>query len=279
MFKGFYTVATAMVAQQRRTEIITNNVANSNTPGYKTDEATIRSFPDMLMSAVSSTAVPTENGFAMKQMKPVGELSAGVYLQETLVNHTQGSIYPSDLLTDVALIDAELPVDEATGKAGAILFRLENPAGGEVYTRNGNFTVDGQGNLVNPNGLAVLSDTGERIQLMNDKINITDTGVIFDEDGQEVATIGVGFAENPDALTKHENGLYHTIDDVQLPSAYEQAGVVFSMKQGYLESSNVDAAKSMTDLLTAYRAFEANQKVLTAYDRSMEKAVTLGQVQ
>ena len=52
------------------------------------------------------------------------------------------------------------------------------------------------------------------------------------------------------------------------------AGVTYSMQQGYLEGSNVDAARTMTDMLTAYRAFEANQKILQAYDRSMEKAVT-----
>ena len=63
------------------------------------------------------------------------------------------------------------------------------------------------------------------------------------------------------------------LDGEVLPSAYGQAGVTFSMQQSYLEGSNVDSAKSMTDLMTAYRAFEANQKVLQAYDKSMEKAV------
>lgn len=280
MFKGFYTVATGMVAQQRKTEILTNNMANANTPGFKADQSTIRSFPDMLMSAVSSTTVPTENGFALKQLKQVGELNAGVYLQETLANHAQGSIYATGLPTDVALIDGPLPVDEASGNKGAIFFRLETEAGGESYTRNGNFTLDGQGSLVNPSGYYVLSDAGERIQLASDNFQITPEGTVMDENGQQVATLGVSFSANPDVLVKRDNGLYYTIDDVNLPSAYTEAGVTFSMQQTYLEGSNVDASKAMTELMTAYRAFEANQKVLQAYDRNMEKAVTeIGRVQ
>lgn len=279
MFKGFYTVATGMVAQQRKTEILTNNMANANTPGFKADQSTIRSFPDMLMSAVSSTTVPTENGFALKQLKTVGELNAGVYLQETLADHMQGSIYSTGLSTDVALIDGNLPVDEASGNTGAIFFRLENGEG-ESYTRNGNFTLDGQGNLVNPSGHYVLADTGERIELTSDNFQITQEGAVMDENGQQVAMLGISFSANPDVLVKRDNGLYNTIDNENLPSAYGQAGLTFTMQQSYLEGSNVDASRSMTELMTAYRAFEANQKVLTAYDRSMEKAVTeIGRVQ
>jgi flagellar basal-body rod protein FlgF len=273
MFKGFYTVATGMIAQQRKTEILTNNMANANTPGFKSDQTTIRSFPDMLMSAVSSTTIPTENGFALKKLNTVGSLNAGVYLQETLPDQTQGQIYSTGLTTDVALIDSTLPIDAASGNPGAIFFRLENENGTEAYTRNGNFTLDGQGNLVNPQGLYVLDSNGERLQFTNDNIRITPEGAIFDENDVQVGTLGVAFASNPDVLVKRDNGLFNTLDGVALPTAYGQAGVQFSMQQQYLEGSNVDSAKAMTDLMTAYRAFEANQKVLQAYDKSMDKAV------
>jgi flagellar basal-body rod protein FlgF len=273
LFKGFYTVATGMIAQQRKTDIITNNMANANTPGFKADQSTIRSFPDMLMSAVKSNYIPTENGLAGNGLTQVGTLNTGVYLQETIANYRQGSIMETGLSTDVALIDGVLPIDEASGNAGTILFRLENPDGGESYTRNGNFTLDGNGNLVNAQGLFVLDNNGERIQLQNDAIQIADNGQIFDENGNLLAQLGVSFAANPDLLMKQGNGLFNTMDGINLPSAYETDGVAFTMQQSYLEGSNVDSAKSMTDLLTAYRAFEANQKVLQAYDKSMDKAV------
>lgn len=273
MFKGFYTVATGMVAQQRKTEIITNNMANANTPGFKSDQSTIRSFPDMLMSAVKTNQIPTQKGLADKTLHKVGALNTGVYLQETIADYTQGSIYSTGLSTDVALLDSTLPVDEASGNSGSIFFRLENPAGGESYTRNGNFVLDGQGNLVNPMGLFVLDSNGERIQLQNDAIRIDENGAIFDENGTQVGTLGVSFSQNPDVLVKQDNGLFRTIDGVDLPSAFTENGVTFGLQQAYLEGSNVDSARSMTDLLTAYRAFEANQKVLQAYDKSMDKAV------
>ena len=272
MFKGFYTVATGMVAQQRKTEILTNNMANASTPGFKADQSTVRSFPDMLLSAVGTTNVPSENGSSFAQIQEIGSVNAGVYLQETLANYTQGSIYETSQKTDVALIDGTLPVDEQLGKTGAIFFRLENPTGGEAYTRNGNFTLDGEGNLVNSQGLYVLSSEGERINLANDDFKLTQDGNIYAND-ELVATLGVSFSNNPDELVKEGNGIFRTVDGADLPTAFGQEGVSFSMQQSFLEGSNVDSAQSMTDLLTAYRSFEANQKVLQAYDKSMDKAV------
>jgi len=261
-----------MVSQQRKTEIITNNMANANTPGFKSDQSTIRSFPDMLLSAVGSTNIPTQNKLSAAQLQQIGSVNTGVYLQETLANYTQGSLYETSQSTDVALINGAMPTDEESGEVGTIFFRLEHPEGGEAYTRNGNFTLDGQGYLVNAQGLYVLSAEGERIQLPNDQFTLTEEGNIVVND-EPAASLGVSFSANPNTLVKQDNGVYRTIDGTALPSAFEQDGVTFSMKQSYLEGSNVDSAQSMTDLLTAYRAFEANQKVLQAYDKSMEKAV------
>ncbi len=274
MFKGFYTVTAGMTAQQRKTEILTNNMANANTPGFKAEQSTIRSFPDMLMSAVTSNGIPTEKGLNTMKATPIGTLNAGVYLQEALSNYTQGSLIETGLSTDVALIDGNLPMDEESGKPGSIFFRLQHPDGDEAYTRNGSFTLDGQGNLVTGMGLYVLDSEGERIQLQSDDFSISPNGVILDENGVEVAQLGVSFAANTDVLMKQDNGLFRMLEGEALPTAYDTEGVTFSFQQQYLEGSNVDAAQSMTSMLSAYRAFEANQKVLQAYDKSMEKAVT-----
>lgn len=272
MFKGFYTVTSGMIAQQRRTELLTNNMANANTPGFKADQSSIRAFPDMLMKAVKSTNIPTQKGLNFINDNPVGSLNVGLYMQETLANYAQGNLLQTDLNTDVALIDVQLPVDEATNSKGAVYFRLESPSGGEVYTRNGNFTLDGAGYLVNSAGYYVLSNTGERIPLPSDDFQINSDGTIY-ANNQLVGTLGVSFAQVPEELVKLDTGLYKTIDGTNLPSAYNVNGVSFGLQQKYLESSNVDAAQTMTELLSAYRAFEANQKVLQAYDRSMDKAV------
>lgn len=280
MFKGFYTVTSGMLAQQRRTEILTNNMANANTPGFKADMSTVRSFPDMLMSAVKSNGIPTEKGLNFLQSKEVGALNTGVYLQETLANYAQGSLSQTNLTTDVALVDGVMPIDEASGNPGAVFYRLGAADGNEAYTRNGSFTLDGEGNLVTGTGQFVLDEEGERIQLENDKFTVSPEGYILNENNEQIARLGVSFAANTDVLMKQDNGLYRMLEGEALPSAYEVDGVTFGMQQGYVEASNVDASRSMTDLLTAYRAFEANQKVLQAYDRSMDKAVNeLGRVQ
>ncbi len=274
MFKGLYTAMSGMTAQQRKTEILTNNMANANTPGFKADQSTVRSFPDMLLSAVSSNGVPTEKGLNLLQTNVIGELNTGIYLQETLANFAQGSLQQTDLTTDMALIDGNMPIDEASGNAGTVFFRLQHEDGQEAYTRNGNFTLDGEGNLVTAMGLYVLDRNGERIQLENDSFSVAADGTITDENGNQVAQLGVAFAANADVLMKQDNGLYRMLEGAALPSAFETEGVTFGMQQKYLETSNVDASQSMTELMTAYRAYEANQKVLQAYDKSMEKAVT-----
>lgn len=272
MFRGFHTVASGMIAQQRRTELLTNNMANANTPGYKSDQSTIRSFPDMLMSRLGPTKIPTEDAIHGKYAAEIGGLGTGVYMQETIALLTQGQLQQTELNTDVALIDGELPVDAETAQTGAVFYRLQHPVEGEAYTRNGNFTLDPAGFLTNAQGLYVLDNNGERIQLQNDDFRLAADGQIFVNDAS-VGQIGVSFAAQPDTLIKQDNGLFQTADGANLPSAYNTANVSFSMQQGYIERSNVDSARTMTDLLTAYRAFEANQKVLQAYDQSMQKAV------
>ncbi len=273
MFRGFHTVASGMIAQQRRTEMLTNNLANANTPGYKAEQSTIRSFPEMFMSSLESARIPTEQSFKLNGLSPVGGISTGVYMQETLPSWIQGQLRETGLTTDIALIDGQLPRDEETGIQGAVFFTLEHENGTELYTKNGNFARSPNGYLTNPTGHYVLDQNGERIALPNDDFQVTETGVIT-VDGNAVATLGISFAQRPDTLMKQDNGLFTTADGENLQAAGENEAVTFSMQQGFLEGSNVDAGRTMTDMLTAYRAFEANQKVLQAYDRSMEKAVT-----
>lgn len=154
----------------------------------------------------------------------------------------------------------------------ALFYRLQEENGeGQVYTRNGNFTLDGEGFLTSADGKYVLSADGEPIQLQTQNFRVTDRGEVFEND-QLVGQLAVAMAENPDAmLLKQQNGYYYTANGEDLPDA---AAGTYTMQQSFLEQSNVDSAKTMTDLMTAYRAFEANQKVLSAYDSSMQKAVT-----
>lgn len=270
MLRGFYTAASGMLAQQRQTEMLTNNLANANTTGFKADQSSIRSFPEMLLQRMESKTVATDNSLQIPINKNVGSISTGVYVQEVTPLFSQGDIQKTELKTDIALVNGSMPAD-ANGKMGTVMFVVENSSGEMRYTRNGNFTLDGTGFLTTSEGNYVLDQNNERIQLNSDDFTVDQDGSIS-ENNQVIARLGVAFAENPDSLVKEGGGLFRAAED-ELTDAYTEAEVSFTLNQGVIEGSNVDESQTMTDLMAAYRSFEANQKMLQAYDRSMDKAV------
>ena len=271
MFKGFYTAASGMIAQQRRTELLTNNLANAETVGYKEDQASVRAFPEMLLNSYENEKIPVEKSFNISKLSSVGSINTGVYLQETIPSFAQGNIKETGHRTDLALIDGRLPIDAESDEAGTVLFMVES-ANGTLYTRNGNFTLDGSGYLTTASGQYILDENGGRIRLRSENFTVTPEGYIV-EDGQQVARLGAAFSASPQGeLIKEGDGLYR-LNGEELPSAYETEDVSFTIRQGAVEQSNVDSSKTMTELMLAYRTFEANQKIIQAYDKSMDKAV------
>jgi flagellar basal-body rod protein FlgF len=271
VLRGFYAAASGMLSQQRRVEMLTNNIANANTPGYKADQASLRAFPEMLLASLQTTTLPTTKPRSFRNETAIGELNTGVYMQEMMPLFLQGDIKETGQNTDIALIDGNLPVDAETGIKGALFFVVENGNGEIRYTRNGNFTLDADGFLTTQDGFYVLDENGERIQLTDENFKVAQDGTIFEND-VPVTRIDIAFAANPNSLVKEGNGLFRSEEGV-LPSAIGNADVTYQLQQGFLERSNVDLARSMTEMMSAYRAFEANQKILQAYDKSMDKAV------
>lgn len=266
MFRGFYTVASGMLAQQRRTEMLTNNMANANTPGFKEDQSALRAFPEMLLQRFDKTAPATTVN------TKVGSVNTGVYMQEAIPKFIQGDMQETGNKTDMALVDLNMPTNTVNGLKGSVFFTVQDKNGQPRYTRDGNFTLDAQGYLTTGDGLYIMDQNNQPIQLSSDQFTISENGQITGANGEQ-AQLGIAFSDNPDRLIKEGNGLYRTETGTALANAGTQAGVQYKLQQGFLENSNVDVSKSMTDMLTAYRSFEANQKILQAYDRSMDKAV------
>ncbi|OCA84571.1 flagellar hook-basal body protein [Bacillus sp. FJAT-27986] len=271
MFKGFYTAASGMLAQQRKTELLANNLANANTVGYKEDQASVRSFPEMLLSSYEKVNLPVEESVSINHSKYVGALNTGVYVQETIPSFSQGDVKTTDNTTDMAIVDQAMPIDPERNQPGTALFTVETPDGLR-YTRNGNFTLDGSGYLTTANGYYVLDENRERILLNSENFAISSQGEIS-EGTLNRGRIGISFSATPTAqLIKEGDGLYR-INEGELPSAYTLNNVQFTVQQGSIEQSNVDSSKTMTDMMAAYRTFEANQKIVQAYDQSMQKTV------
>jgi flagellar basal-body rod protein FlgF len=272
MLRGFYSAASGMLAGQRRTEMLTNNIANANTPGYKVDQGSLRAFPEMLMQRLEGVQSPAKNGGTLRTASTIGGLNTGVYMQEMIPLFKQGDIRETGLSTDVALVDGNLPINPETNKPGSLFFAVQNANGDVRYTRNGNFTVDPTGSLTTNEGFYVLDENGNRIQVDSNQFEVTVGGGVL-VNGLAQTRLGIAYSENPQTLNKEGNGLYRTNDGVALPNATANPEVSFTLNQGFLEGSNVDVTQAMTEMMTAYRTFEANQKVLQAYDKSMDKAV------
>ncbi|MDR7073487.1 flagellar hook-basal body protein [Fictibacillus barbaricus] len=268
MLRGFYNAASGMLAQQRKQEILTNNMANANTPGYKADTASLRTFPTMLLQHMGETKL---NGRSIPNNYSLGQagLGTGVYVQETTPNFLQGDLSETGIKTDMALLQSQVPLDPETKTPGGLFFRL-NVNGEERFTRNGHFSVDASGDLVTAEGYYVLGKNGNRINVTNENFSVNKDGTVLDN-GRIAGQIDVALIANPNKLVKEGNGLFK-LNGGTAKSAIDNPEAAFQLQQGFVERSNVNVESTMTDMLTAYRAFEANQKVLQAYDRSMEKA-------
>ncbi|WP_077623420.1 flagellar hook-basal body protein [Sediminibacillus massiliensis] len=267
MLRGFYTAASGMLAQQRRQETLSNNIANAQTPGYKQDQGTVKAFPELLIQRMESADVPVKHRVNFPVQQTIGSINTGVYIQEAVPDFSQGDLRETGVGTDMALVNGNMPDED-----GSIFFTVQNQAGEQRYTRNGNFTVDGDGMLVTNQGFYVLDQAGNPISTDGLEFAVTEDGTLQMEGGD--IPLGIAYSADANQLAKEGQGLYQLNENAdELADARAMADVTYSVQQNYLEGSNVDSLQAMTDMMQAYRIFETNQQVLKAYDQSMEKAV------
>lgn len=296
MLRGLYTAAAGMISEQRRHDTITNNIANINSPGFKQGNALSRSFPEMLISTI--------RGGQGASTAPLGKMSLGVFSEESISIHAQGDLQETQNPFDFALVSNIQVQDENTGEflnfdaSGKFvnadgertfqpqaLFTVMNADNEQRYSLNGKFTVDTQGQLVNANGNRVLGRDGQPLLLIDGagqpihSFKVTDKGEFLDGNGlpllgptgQPVGLM-LSRAENPNLLLREGNGLLRINPGDEATVTQVAAGDQVEVRQGFIERSNVDSAQSMVDMMSALRAYEANQKVIQSYDKSMEKA-------
>ncbi|MGG1519805.1 flagellar hook-basal body protein [Paenibacillus oryzisoli] len=290
MLRGLYTAAAGMISEQRRHDTITNNIANLNSPGFKQGNSLSRSFPEMLISTI--------RGGQGASTAPLGKMSLGVFSEENIAIHTQGDLQETKNPFDFALVsNIQVPgmTFDATGKyvdangdrtfQPQALFTVLNANGEPRYSLNGKFTVDNIGQLVNANGNQVLGRDGQPLVLMDTNgepianFKVTDKGEFLDSDGRPILgangqPIGLMLsrAENPNLLLREGNGLLRINPGDEATVTQVAPGDQVEVRQGFIERSNVDSAQSMVDMMSALRAYEANQKVIQSYDKSMDKA-------
>ena len=261
MVKGLYTAYTGMVNEQKRMDVMTNNLANSATTGYKKEAMIAQAFDERLAIKIKDTS------HWHNAPEGVGYISLGAKVGETYTNWDQGPFQITDKDSDVALAGRGFFAIEFTNKAGETSIK---------YTRDGAFTVDLDGYLRTSDGDYVLTQDGAMnsqggvdnyVQIdPNLKYEISPDGTIR-QNGEEVTQIGVVDIADYDYINKYGENLYDLIEGGTI---VESEAVV---NQGMLETSNVNVIDEMVSMITIARAYEAGQKMIQAEDSTLDKTV------
>lgn len=253
--------STGMLAQQLNVEVISNNIANMATTGFKRQRA---EFQDLLYQSivrVGSTSSSTGTVVPSGVQIGTGVESAAVYRI-----HEQGNMQVTDNPLDLAI-------------NGDGFFQIDLPTGVTAYTRAGSFQLNPQGQLVTPDGFTISGPGSVPPDAINVEIN-QEGEIIVSLDGQ-TTPISVGQVQL--ANFANEAGLEAIGDNLFLEtpaSGDALVGVPGSagygrINQGMLESSNVNIVAEITQLITAQRAYEMNSKVITTTDQMMQSVTNL----
>ena len=250
MVRGLYTSYTGMANEQKRLDIISNNLANAATTGYKVQNVTSQSFDNLLTLKVKDSSEAYND-------RPIGYMSLGVKLGETYTDQAQGSLRQTGNTYDMALEGKGFFTMEVTDRAGNVSTQ---------YTRNGSFTMTKDGQLVDEDGNHLMGESGE-ITIPTDAVNVVvdANGAIYADDAY-VDTLKITDFEDYDYLTNIGDTRYGALE-----GAVETVGTG-SVRQGYIEQSNVNVVSQMVNMISITRAYEANQKMISSIDKTLDLA-------
>lgn len=252
MLRSLYTGWTGMYNEQKRLDVISNNIANSATVGYKKEGVTSQSFDDVLTIKIRDES---ENW----KQRAIGDMNLGVKIGEIYTDYTQGSLRETGGTYDMA-IDGDgfftVNVTDSDGKVH------------ERYTRAGNYNMTYDGYIVDVNGYHLQGESGD-VQVPVDAraVVIDELGGIY-ADGELVDTLLIKDFEDYDYLKKFGDTYYEPVKGAK------EKDPAYRIIQGYSEQSNVNVVREMVDLIAITRAYEANQKVIQSVDGVMELAVS-----
>lgn len=278
MLKGLYTAYTGMINEQHRMDVMTNNLANADTNGYKKEGATSQAFDTVLAYKIKDLSEPGNLPKNLGTAKTFDEdsvdnpdrwinrtgMNLGVKIGENYVDYSEGPIKETGNTFDLAISDRGFFAVEYTNKAGETSTK---------YTRDGNFTMDRQGYLVTQDGDFVLDENGRRIR-MNTALPVSiDRSGRITQDGTEVAVIGLTDFEDYDYLERFGENFFQPVDGA---TEIDCESEIYS---GYLETANISVVTEMVNMITIQRQYESNQKVITTFDETLDTAVNqLGKV-
>lgn len=237
MNSGMYSALSGNIAAMKRMEIISNNLANVNTPGFKKDKML---FESMLAGAVNPPAVPQ------------GSTADPILQKENVfIDYAQGPVAKTGNAFDLSI--------DGDG------FFVVNTPEGQAYTRQGNFRLSADGTLVTVDGFPVMGQNGA-IRVQGSQVEINAKGVVT-VDGNRAGTVNVVDFPKPYNLNKAAGALFTPVD----PQVTPQVAKV-EIRQGHLEGSNVESISEMVQMIETSRYFDACSKVIKGFDDIAAKA-------
>jgi len=256
MISSLWTAATGMNSQQTNIDVISNNLANVNTSGFK--KAKIN-FADLIYTNMRQPGTPNAQGAEI----PTGtEMGHGVKVNSTQKLFSQGNIVNTNNDLDMAV-------------EGEGFFRVERPDGSFAYTKDGSFKLDSNGQVVTSDGYRLSPQVN--VPQGAKEITITSDGAVsITNSADQIETVGqielYNFS-NPAGLSSEGRNLYAVTaasgEAVAGTPGQEGFGTVL---QGFLEMSNVKVVEEMVNMIAAQRAYETNSKSIQASDEMLQTA-------
>ncbi|BDG61753.1 flagellar hook-basal body protein [Caldinitratiruptor microaerophilus] len=274
MLRGIYASATGMIAEARRLDVITNNVANAATTGYKPDAVRARPFADVLVQRLDDR----DGTGRIAPPAPVGRLGMGVQTPETVTVLADGPLRFTGRALDLAL-------------QGDGFFTVEDARGQRFYTRDGAFRLDAEGYLVTASGHRVLLESGQPVAAGGagagrrpggeEAIQVDSDGTVR-AGGEALGRLAIVSSQEVPGLRKVGANLWAQGEGSVLlarvarsePAGGAPAGGArpWTLLVGYLEGSGVEPVLEMADLIATMRAYEANQRALRMQDEALGRA-------
>ncbi|MBD3317020.1 MAG: flagellar basal-body rod protein FlgF [Chitinivibrionales bacterium] len=245
MIQGLHIATQGMTTLMQKQDQIANNLANVNTTGFKQSGLFARAYQKYLDD-------DQQRVFANREVKA----------DEAYIDYREGPSRKTGNTLDLAI-------------RGSGFFTVMSP-NGVRYTRNGNFSLNPDGFLINTDGAKVMGREGYiRIDKAKEPVTVTATGKVLQGD-EEVGVLKISDFKKPYRLIREGGGAFRP----RLPDNPPIESSGFQIKQGFLEGSNVNAIRNMARMITTYRNFEADQRALMAQNETLDKAVNqVGRVQ
>jgi len=259
--RALYTAATGMAAQEVAVQVISNNIANMRTTGYKKQRA---AFQDLMYEHVRRVgAQASDQGTIL----PIGvDLGSGVKTVGTPRSMSQGTLNTTSNTLDVAV-------------RGEGFFKIQMTDGSYAYTRDGSFNLDGTGRIVNAQGnpvqptITVPANASGLTISTQGQVSVTLPGSTTPT---TIGTLGLTRFINKAGLEPIGDNLFKDTPASGAPQdGAANADGFGDIQQGMLEQANVESVTEISDLIAAQRAYEMNSKVISAADQMMQSTSNL----